>query len=136
MSVSDVNPLHTPCLPQVGTRTLEVSEEEPGAVMELSNPALNVLTKQRPANTPPASLADPASCSGLQVARRAAQSRLLSVDLKTRPLGYQVQSQQTVDFTKARKCAQGHLDTCVCVCVRVHVCVRENINRENERVCV
>ncbi|CAL8291079.1 unnamed protein product [Gadus morhua 'NCC'] len=50
----------------VGTRTLEVSEEEPGAVMELSNPALNVLTKQRPANTPPASLADPASCSGLQ----------------------------------------------------------------------
>ncbi|CAL8300094.1 unnamed protein product [Boreogadus saida] len=47
----------------VGTRTLEVSEEEPGAVMELSNPALNVLTKQRPANTPPASLADPASCS-------------------------------------------------------------------------
>ncbi|CAL8295276.1 unnamed protein product [Arctogadus glacialis] len=50
----------------VGTRTLEVSEEEPGAVMELSNPALNVLTKQRPADTPPASLADPASCSGLQ----------------------------------------------------------------------
>ena len=88
-----LNLLHSLCLHQVGTRPLEVSEEEPGAVMELSNPALNVLTKQRTAGTPPAILADSASCSGLQVAGRAAGSwtgcaeATLSVDLKTRAVG-------------------------------------------------